>query len=39
MQPLLDNPSPVRAYAPGTWGPFDADDLVADCGGWRDPWL
>jgi glucose-6-phosphate 1-dehydrogenase len=39
MQPLLDNPPPVRAYAPGTWGPYDADDLVADCGGWRDPWL
>jgi len=39
MQPLLDNPTPVRAYAPGTWGPSDADDLVADHGGWREPWL
>lgn len=39
MQPLIDNPPPVRAYAPGTWGPYDADALVADHGGWRDPWL
>lgn len=39
MQPLLDNPPPVRAYAPGTWGPYDADALVADHGGWREPWL
>lgn len=39
MQPLIDAPSPVRAYAPGTWGPYDADALVADHGGWREPWL
>ena len=38
MQPLIDNPPPVRAYAPGTWGPYDADALVADHGGWREPW-
>jgi glucose-6-phosphate 1-dehydrogenase len=39
MQPLIDSPPPVRAYAPGTWGPYDADALVADHGGWREPWL
>jgi glucose-6-phosphate 1-dehydrogenase len=39
VQPLLDNPTPVRAYAPGTWGPSDSDALVADHGGWREPWL
>ncbi|MDQ0892764.1 glucose-6-phosphate dehydrogenase [Agromyces ramosus] len=39
MQPLIDTPPPVRAYAPGTWGPYDADALVADHGGWREPWL
>lgn len=39
MQPLVDNPSPIRSYAPGTWGPADADTLVAEYGGWRDPWL
>ena len=30
MQPLLDAPPPVHAYAPGTWGPEAADALVAD---------
>ncbi len=39
MQPLLDNPPPVRPYAPGSWGPDDADALVAEHGGWREPWL
>ena len=39
MQPLIDHPSPVLPYAPGTWGPAEADALVADHGGWHDPWL
>ena len=39
MQPLIDNPGRVRPYAPGTWGPHDADTLVAGCGGWRNPWI
>jgi glucose-6-phosphate 1-dehydrogenase len=39
MQPLLDNPPPVQPYAPGTWGPEAADDLVAGAGKWHDPWL
>jgi len=39
MQPLVDNPSPIHPYAPGTWGPAEADALVAEHGGWRDPWL
>jgi glucose-6-phosphate 1-dehydrogenase len=38
MQPLLDDPSPVRPYQPGTWGPPEADQLVAAYGGWRQPW-
>ena len=38
MQPLLDHPSPIQTYAPGTWGPAAADELVADVGGWRGPW-
>ncbi|MDY7102314.1 MAG: glucose-6-phosphate dehydrogenase [Actinomycetota bacterium] len=38
MQPLLDDAPPVQGYAPGTWGPPAADALVADHGGWRDPW-
>ena len=39
MQPLIEDPPPVRPYAPGTWGPYDADVLVAEHGGWRTPWL
>jgi glucose-6-phosphate 1-dehydrogenase len=39
MQPLLDAPPPVHAYAPGSWGPEAANDLVAAYGGWRDPWI
>ena len=39
FQPLLDAPPPVHAYAQGTWGPEAADALVADHGGWRDPWV
>ena len=26
MQPLLDAPPPVHAYAPGSWGPAEADE-------------
>ena len=28
-QPLLDNPPPVEAYEPGTWGPASVNKLVA----------
>ncbi len=38
MQPLLGSPPPVESYKPGSWGPSGADELVADCGGWRGPW-
>ena len=39
VQPLLDAPSPVEAYEPGTWGPASATGLTHDYGGWRNPWL
>ena len=39
MQPLIDNPSPVHPYAPGSWGPAIASTLVADHGGWQGPWI
>jgi glucose-6-phosphate 1-dehydrogenase len=39
MQPLLDSPPPVHPYKTGTWGPTEADRLVADFGGWRQPWV
>jgi len=39
MQPLLDAPPPVHVYAPGSWGPDAANELVAGHGRWRDPWI
>jgi glucose-6-phosphate 1-dehydrogenase len=39
MQPLLDHPPPVRAYAPGTWGPDEAAGLLAGQGRWYEPWI
>ena len=39
MQPLLDAPPQVHPYDPGSWGPTAAEGLVAECGGWRGPWV
>jgi glucose-6-phosphate 1-dehydrogenase len=39
MQPLLDAPPPVHPYAPGSWGPKEADSLVAGYGRWYGPWI
>ena len=36
--PLLEKPPRVLPYKPGTWGPKAADRLVADYGGWHEPW-
>jgi glucose-6-phosphate 1-dehydrogenase len=38
MQPLLDAPPPVQAYAPGSWGPSADAKLVAGHGRWHEPW-
>jgi glucose-6-phosphate 1-dehydrogenase len=38
LGPLNEAPPPVHAYAPGSWGPKEADDLVAGFGGWHGPW-
>ena len=38
MQPLLDAPKEVQSYSPGSWGPDAAQSLVADYGGWQEPW-
>jgi len=42
--PLLDDPPPVRPYAPGSWGPEGLDELIAPRRWrlpferpWRDP--
>jgi glucose-6-phosphate 1-dehydrogenase len=39
MQPLLDNPPPIHPYAPGSWGPEAANELVAGQGRWYGPWI
>ena len=39
MPPLLDEPPAVHEYAPGSWGPEAADNLVSGHGRWRGPWL
>jgi glucose-6-phosphate 1-dehydrogenase len=39
MRPLIDEPPPVHPYAPGSWGPAEADHLVAGYGGWHGPWI
>ena len=39
FEPLLKDPPPVHPYAPGTWGPPEADKLVAHYGGWHGPWV
>jgi len=39
LQPLLDSPRPVHGYAKGSWGPAEADELVAGHGTWHEPWL
>jgi glucose-6-phosphate 1-dehydrogenase len=37
VEPVIHEPLPIRSYAPGTWGPPEADRLVADVGGWNNP--
>ncbi len=39
MQPLLDAPPGVHAYAKGSWGPTAAERLVAGLGRWHAPWV
>ena len=37
VDPVIHGPSPMYEYEPGTWGPPQADRLVADVGGWNTP--
>jgi glucose-6-phosphate 1-dehydrogenase len=37
VDPIIHGPSPMYRYEPGTWGPTEADALVADIGGWNTP--
>ena len=34
---ILGDSTPVHPYVQGSWGPAEADRLVRDVGGWRDP--
>jgi glucose-6-phosphate 1-dehydrogenase len=37
VEPILDNVTPVYPYEPGTWGPPEADRLIAADGPWVNP--
>lgn len=37
VDPVLNQPLPVHPYAPGSWGPPQADALAAASGGWQQP--
>ena len=37
VEHVLDNATPVFPYEPGTWGPAEADRLIAGDGSWHNP--
>jgi glucose-6-phosphate 1-dehydrogenase len=37
VDPVLGNAATLHEYAPGSWGPPEADALIAADGGWLDP--
>jgi glucose-6-phosphate 1-dehydrogenase len=37
VDPVIHGPSSMFEYEPGTWGPPQADALVAEVGGWNTP--
>jgi len=37
VDPVIHGPSPMYEYDPGSWGPPQADRLVAEIGGWNTP--
>jgi glucose-6-phosphate 1-dehydrogenase len=37
VEPVLMKHGAVRPYKPGSWGPQEADSLIASDGGWRNP--
>src|ERR1700759_121714 len=39
MAPPIEAPPPVHPYAQGSWGPAEADRLLAGLGHWHDPWV
>jgi glucose-6-phosphate 1-dehydrogenase len=39
VEPILGNVTPYYTYAPGTWGPEEAHQLIGNDGPWLDPVL
>jgi len=37
VEPILGNATPLYDYEPGTWGPDEANRLIADDGPWSNP--
>lgn len=37
VAPVLGGHAPVTVYEPGSWGPTEADGLIAGDGGWHCP--
>jgi glucose-6-phosphate 1-dehydrogenase len=37
VQPILGDVTPLHEYEPGSWGPSEADRLMAKYGGWHAP--
>ena len=37
VEPVLGSREPPHSYEPGTWGPAEADDIIAKSGGWDNP--
>ena len=37
VEPVLDDVTPIHPYAPGSWGPAEAEALTAEVGGWDVP--
>jgi glucose-6-phosphate 1-dehydrogenase len=37
VDPTLGSATPVHDYDPNTWGPTEADRIIADDGGWHNP--
>ena len=37
VDPILGNVTPVHEYESNSWGPTEADQIIAGDGGWRNP--
>ncbi len=37
VEPIIEQPTPLYFYEPGTWGPAEADRLAPDCHKWHNP--